>query len=65
MKRLNQKEIEKFAKKYFPEWETEITEVSLLEYKNTKEYLVNNHYLIIETGNKVTRKDLQECLYNN
>lgn len=60
MKKLNQKEITKFARKYLPEWEKDIKEVSLIKYHFTKEYLVNDHYLVIVKPFKVMEKDLQE-----
>lgn len=62
-KLLNKKEIEKFTKKYLPNWLGDIIKVSQIEYDGTKEYLVNDHYLIIVKKNKVIHKDLQfDCL---
>lgn len=60
MKKLNEKEIKQFAKKYLSDWTDDIKEVSVLTYRHTKEYLVNGHYLIIVSGFKVNEKDLQE-----
>lgn len=60
MKKLNEKEIEKFTKKYLSDWIGDIKEVSMLTYRHTKEYLVNNHYLVIVKLFKIIEKDLQE-----
>lgn len=59
-RKLNKKEIESFTIKYLPEWIGEIKEVSMLTYRHTKEYLVNNHYLVIVKVFKIIQKDLQE-----
>ncbi len=63
MKSLNEKEIERFTKKYLPEWIGDINSVSLLKYHGTKEYLVNEHFLVIIKRFKETHIDLQELLY--
>ena len=60
MKKLNEKEIKKFTKKYLPNWIGNVNEVSMLTYRHTKEYLVNNHYLVIVKLFKIIEKDLQE-----
>ena len=60
MKKLNKKEIKIFTKKYLPEWFGEIKEVNMLTYKLTKEYLVNDHYLVVVKPFKIIHKDLQE-----
>ena len=60
MKKLNEKEICKFTKKYLPEWVGDIKEVSMLTSRHTKEYLVNDHYLVIVKPFKDIQKDLQE-----
>jgi len=60
MKKLNEKEINDFTKKYLPEWFGEIKEVNMLTYKLTKEYLVNDHYLVVVKPFKIIHKDLQE-----
>lgn len=40
--------LKKFIDKYMSKWEQDIIKVSCLTYKNKKEYLINNHYLLIE-----------------
>jgi len=60
MKKLNKKELNKFVKKYLPEWNNDIKEVSMISYRLTKEYLVNEHYLVIVRPFKIIHKDLQE-----
>jgi hypothetical protein len=59
-RKLNLKEIDVFAKKHLKEWDRDIEEVSLIKYGLTKEYLVNNHYLVIVKLFKVIHKDIQE-----
>lgn len=56
---LNEKEIKKFTKKYFSDWQDEIYEVTLISYQGVKEYLVNRHYFVIKKGFKITYKDMQ------
>lgn len=46
---LNKKEINEFTEKYFKIWEGDINRVSCIEYDNTKEYLINDHYIFIIT----------------
>lgn len=60
MKTLNKKEINKFTKRYLDEWVSEVQSVTMISYRHTKEYLVNNHYLVIVKPFKVVEKDLQE-----
>ncbi len=60
MKKLNEIEKRKFTKKYLPDWVGDVNEVSLIKYNCVKEYLVNNHYLIIVKLFKTIHKDLQE-----
>lgn len=60
MKKLNEKEVRKFVKKYLKDWTGDVNEVSMLTYRHTKEYLVNNHYLVIVKLFRVIHKDLQE-----
>lgn len=59
-KKLNKKQIKRFAKKYLKDWQNDIYEVSLLKYNGIKEYLVNEHYFVIIDKNKIIEKDLQE-----
>jgi len=48
---LNDEEIQKFIEIYFPCWKIDIWKVSCIIYKNTVEFLINEHYLfIIEKG---------------
>lgn len=60
MKKLNAKEVQKFTKKYLSDWIGDVNEVSLIKHNFVKEYLVNNHYLVIVKLFKVIEKDLQE-----
>lgn len=62
-KLLNEEEKLEFAKKYLPKWIQDIVSVSLIKYRGVKEYLVNDHYLVIIKGFKVIHKDLQELDY--
>lgn len=57
---LNSKEVKSFTNKYLKEWESDIKNVSVIKYRLTKEYLVNEHYLVIVKPFKVIHKDLQE-----
>lgn len=59
-KRLNKKQIKKFAEKYLSDWVNDIHDVSLLQTCGVKEYLVNEHYLVTIYKGKVVEKDLQE-----
>ena len=59
-KKLNKKQIKRFAKKYLKDWQNDIYEVSLLKYNGIKEYLVNEHYFVLVYNNKIIEKDLQE-----
>lgn len=56
---LKGKELNKFINMYLPKWKNDIKEVSRISYKGTKEYLVNNHYLIIVSRRKIKTIDLQ------
>lgn len=58
-KLLNEKEITTFTKKYLPMWIGDINKVSLITYHGVKEYLVNDHYLVIVNKFKVIHNDLQ------
>lgn len=60
MKKLNEKEIYKFTRKYLPDWLKDVSEVSMIKHRFIKEYLVNNHYLVIVRLFRKTEKDLQE-----
>ena len=44
-KTLNKKEIKKFTKKYFEIWEGDIFKISLIQFDNIEEYLINDYYL--------------------
>lgn len=57
---LNLKEIEVFVNKYLKEWGGDVKEVSIIKHGFTKEYLINNHYLVIVKLFKVIHKDIQE-----
>ena len=59
-KKLNEKQIKRFAQRYLPDWQNDIYEVSLLKYAGVKEYLVNEHYFVIVDKDKITEKDTQE-----
>lgn len=61
---LSQKEMSNFALKYLPEWSQDIVKVSMISYHGTKEYLVNDHYLVTVNRHKVTHNDLQVLYYN-
>lgn len=64
MKYLNQEEINIFANKYLPIWKKDINTISLLEYNGIKEYLVNEHYLVIvDKQDNVKEIDLQDNYY--
>lgn len=56
---LNEKEKAKFINKYMPEWKQDIKKVSMITYRLTKEYLVNDCYLVIIKLFKIIHKDLQ------
>ena len=47
MKYLNEEEILEFTKKYFPMFIGDIKSVSYVDYEETREYLVNGHYIFI------------------
>lgn len=47
MKYLNSIEIIKFTKKYFPAYMGDIGSVSYFDYNGKREYLINNHYILI------------------
>jgi len=59
-RKLNSKEIKVFTKKYLKEWGNDIKKVSVIKYGFIKEYLANEHYLVIVKPFKVLYKDLQE-----
>lgn len=61
MKVLNKEEINVFASTYLPIWKKDINSVSLIEYNGIKEYLVNEHYIVlVDKHNNVTELDLQD-----
>ena len=60
MKKLNEKEMQRFTKKYLPAWLGDIKEVSMFTYRFTKEYLINGHYLVLVKPFHIIHKDLQE-----
>ncbi|MCM1052433.1 MAG: hypothetical protein NC483_00425 [Ruminococcus sp.] len=62
MKKLSKRQIKKFAKKYMPDWESDVKEVMLFKDKNKRIYLVNKHYFIIDDNKTILEKDLQEYL---
>ena len=47
MKYLNRIDILEFTKKYFPAYVGDIRSVSYFDYEETREYLVNGHYIFI------------------
>lgn len=51
VRNLSKKEIIEFSNKYNLIWDIDIFEVSLLEYEDVKEYLVNDKYFVIDYGN--------------
>ena len=53
MKFLEEKELNEFVDKYFKPFKGDIHSVSLIEYIDTYEYLVNGHYLFV-----VNKKEL-------
>lgn len=53
MKLLNKEELDVFADKYFKPFKQDIYSVSVVEHKDTYEYLVNGHYLFV-----VNKKEL-------
>jgi len=59
-KKLDNKGLNRFAKKYLPNWANDIENVSILRYGFIKEYLVNEHYLVVDYVYKVIEKDLQD-----
>ena len=61
-RKLNKKQVKRFAKKYLPDWQDDIYKISLLKSSGIKEYLVNEHYFVIVYKNKVVGKDLQEYI---
>ena len=46
-KELNQKEINRFIKRYFNAWKNDIKKVSVICYNGIDEYLINEHYLYV------------------
>ena len=59
-KKLNKKQIKRFAQRYLHDWVNDIYEVSLLEFWGIKEYLVNERFFVIVYKDKAVEKDLQE-----
>ena len=57
---LKGKELNKFINMYLPEWKNDIKEVSRISYKGTKEYLVNNHYLVVVNKRYIKMIDIQD-----
>ena len=47
MKYLNEEEMREFTKRYFPMFIGDIRSVSYIDYEETREYLVNGHYIFI------------------
>ena len=45
MKYLNEEEMIEFTKKYFPAFVGDVRSVSYIDYEETREYLVNGHYM--------------------
>ena len=45
MKTLNEVQRKNFIDKYFKEWGKDIYKVSIVEYDDMYEYLINDHYL--------------------
>lgn len=59
VRNLTEEEIVEFTNKYNLIWDIDILEVSLLEYKKVKEYLVNDEYFVIDYGNgSVTQRKI-------
>lgn len=56
---LNEKEVKEFTNMYLKEWEGDILEVSVIEYNNIREYMVNHHLLVVVRGKRVKMIDLQ------
>ena len=42
---LSKKELDIFVDKYFKNWKNDIYKVTCIKYKNSTEYLVNEHYI--------------------
>lgn len=50
---LNPEEVEKFTEKYFKIWKKDIWKVTKINYKNTSEYMINDHYIFtVKEGTK-------------
>ena len=47
IKYLNEEEMREFTKKYFPVFMGDIRFVSYFDYEETREYLLNRHYIFI------------------
>lgn len=47
MKYLNRIELLEFTKKYFPAYIGDIRSASYFDYKNKREFLINNHYIFV------------------
>lgn len=44
---LNNYEIQDFINKYLKGWSSDIKKVSVLQYDNRCEYLINDHYIFL------------------
>lgn len=49
-KLLNKKEMQIFINKYFKVWSSDIKNVSVISYDNIDEYLINGHYIFLDTN---------------
>lgn len=47
---LNKEEMIRFIDKYFREWNKDIKSVSVISYDNINEYLINGHYIFLDTN---------------
>lgn len=47
---LNKKEMKIFINKYFRGWDEDIKSVSVISYDNVDEYLINGHYIFLDTN---------------
>lgn len=47
---LNKKEMQIFINKYFRGWDEDIKSVSVISYDNVYEYLINGHYIFLDTN---------------
>lgn len=58
-RKLNQDEVNEFVERYMPDYKDEVREVSYMDLYGLKNYLVNEHYLVMVLGDKVVQSDLQ------